>query len=281
MRAKISGLEVFVESTLVLSGIEPRSGYQGQQIMKLVTGLRDESSVRNRQDAQDRIDIQHCKRRRKALWVGVLWLAVLGLLAMLAGQCLGATELVGAHQSFPRVIHYLGNKTMPCSGVLVWKSERLDLAQVVTAAHLFTEGVGTVKVCCSDGKTYQANVVHIDRQRDFAVLHIRRPWCRVVRFAARLPVVGARLLLGGYARGGRFRWHGGRLGRLDRNGWFAVGVTSEQGDSGGPILNANNELVGLISATRPGETIGPSVTAIAAAAKKYRPVQTASVRPDT
>lgn len=205
--------------------------------------------------------------------LAVFYVILMGLLfaGMLAGQCWGATVSPMVQPSCPRVIHHLGNKTMPCTGVLVWKSERIDLAQVVTAAHLFTDGVGVVKVHCSDGKVYQALVVHIDRSRDFAVLHIRRPLCRVIRFAARLPVVGARLLLGGYPHGGRFRWHGGRLIRVDRDGWFAVQVSSQGGDSGGPILNENNELVGLISATRPGETIAPGVVAITVAAARHRP----------
>lgn len=159
---------------------------------------------------------------------------------------------------------------MPCSGVLVWKSDHRDLAQVVTAGHLFSDGVGTVAVHCADGKRYRALVVHVDRQRDFAVLHIRRPLCRAIRFAARLPVAGAKLLLGGYPRSGRFRWHGGRLGRWHRDGSCTINVGSEPGDSGGPILNADNELVGLISATRPGETIGPGVTLIAAVVANCR-----------
>ena len=180
--------------------------------------------------------------------------AVVLCVALLAGQCFGATELVGAHPSCPRVINQVGNKTFPCSGVLVWKSDRLDLAQVVTAAHLFDDGVGCVTVQCADGKRYQALVVHVDRKRDFAVLHIRRPVCRVIRFAARLPVIGAKLLLGGYPLGGRFRWHGGLLDRLNRDGSLAVRVGSQPGDSGGPILNENNELVGLIADTHDPNT---------------------------
>jgi S1-C subfamily serine protease len=215
----------------------------------------------------------HAAKRRRAQWCAALvaYCLVCLLVILWAGQCFGATVPLTVYPSCPRVVHHLGNKTMPCSGVLIWKSESRDLAQVVTTAHLFTEGVGAVKVACADGKTYNALVVHIDRPRDFAILHIRRPLCRVVRFAARLPVVGARLLLGGYPHGGRFRWHGGLLGRWDRNGWFAVRVSSQQGDSGGPILNEKNELVGLISATRPGETIAPGVAAIAAAAADHRP----------
>ncbi|KKM14868.1 hypothetical protein LCGC14_1701740 [marine sediment metagenome] len=182
----------------------------------------------------------------------IKWLIL--AVALLAGQCFGATEFVGAHPSCPRVIHQLGNQTMPCSGVLIWKSERNDLAQVVTAAHLFSDGVGRVTVQCADGKRYAALVVHIDRKHDFAVLHIRRPLCRVICFAARLPVIGANLLLGGYPLGGRFRWHGGLLDRLNRDGSLAVRVGSQPGDSGGPILNENNELVGLIADTHGPET---------------------------
>ncbi len=198
-------------------------------------------------------------------------------------RCSGATGFSESYPSCPRVVHHLGNKTMPCSGVLVWKSERLDLAQVVTAAHLFTEGVGTVRVSCADGKTYLAHVVHIDRPLDFAVLHIRRPLCRVIRFAARLPVAGARLFLGGYPRGGRFRWRGARLIRVARDGSLMTEMWSQPGDSGGPVVNENRELVGLIAdthnpATCPNRpncadgvvTGGPSVTAIAAATAKYQ-----------
>jgi len=230
----------------------------------------------------------------RGLMVAVLAGLLLG--AALVSTCLGATAPPSIYPSCPRVIHYLGNKSTPCSGVLVWKSESHDVAQVVTAAHLFTEGVGTVRVSCADGKTYLANVVHIDRQCDFAVLHIRRPLCRVVRFAARLPVAGARLLLGGYPRGGRFRWHGGRFLRTGGRGSFIVQGLSQPGDSGGPILNAQNELVGLIADTHDPATCpnapncqhgatpttgGPTVAAIAAAAKKYQALAEASAPTST
>lgn len=213
-------------------------------------------------------------------WYGCRLAAVAVVLFWLlaAGQCFGATAPPTVYPSCPRVSNRVGNVTSHATGVLVWKSERVDLAQVVTAAHLLDDGVGVVKVACAGGKTYNALVVHVDRRHDFTVLHIRRPLCRVVRFAIRAPVVGARLLLGGYPRGGRFRWHGGALLRIGRDGSFAVRLASEDGDSGGPVLNDQNELVGLISNTTcrdcvplgPHDTFGPSVSVIAAAAKKYQ-----------
>ena len=234
----------------------------------------------------------HTAKRRRAQWCAALvayWLVCL-LVSLLAGQCWAATVVTAAQSTVypgcPRVVNQVGNRKWDISGVLVWKSEQVDLAQVVTAAHLFDDGVGTVKVSCADGKTYNARVVHIDRPRDFAVLHIRRPLCRVIRFAARLPIAGARLLLGGYPHGGRFRWHGGRFLCADASGSFIVQGLSQPGDSGGPILNERNELVGLIADTHDPATCpnapncehgdspttgGPTATAIAAATAEHRP----------
>ena len=58
------------------------------------------------------------------------------------------------------------------SGTLVDKSDDGREGLVLTCAHLFSEGVGTVVVEFPGGKSHGAKVVAIDREADLAALAI-------------------------------------------------------------------------------------------------------------
>ena len=76
----------------------------------------------------------------------IKWLIL--AVALLAGQCFGA-DFTGAHPSCPRVINRVGNLTVPCTGVLVWKSNTVDLAQVALGDSIWRE--------CWDRRTRNVN----------------------------------------------------------------------------------------------------------------------------
>jgi len=142
------------------------------------------------------------------------------------------------------------------------------LGTVISAAHCFDTRHGTVTCTFPDGQKVKATVKHLDYRRDIAILTIPRPQgINPVRMADVLPGKGEIATLIG---------HGGN----PRRGFFAhaayvqsgggetiqVSSPSSQGDSGGCLLNARGQYLGVICRTSslsggPGSTycawVGP------------------------
>lgn len=64
------------------------------------------------------------RRLNELSWiVAVAAIAAVILLAVLAGQCFGATVPPTVYPSCPRVVNQVGNRTFPCSGVEKYHEE--------------------------------------------------------------------------------------------------------------------------------------------------------------
>ncbi len=168
-----------------------------------------------------------------------------------------------SHAAVPRVIHRLGRQTMACAGVLVHKYDDRNLALVITAAHLFTEGTGDVEVKFPNGDRYAARLEVLDKTWDLALLGIRKPGAAPVAIASTKPAIGDLLTAGGYPQGNPYRTVTGRFSRWVGPGggqpfdMLDMAARVEQGDSGGPILNGRGQLVGIISGCDGRYTTGP------------------------
>ncbi len=168
-----------------------------------------------------------------------------------------------SHASVPRVIHRLGRQTMACTGVLVHKYDDRNLALILTAAHLFTEGTGDLEVTFPNGDRYAARLEVIDKTWDLALLGIRSPEAAPVAIASTKPVRGDLLSAGGYPLGRAFRTVTGRFSRWVGPGggqpfdMIDMAAVVQQGDSGGPIFNRRGQLVGIISGCDGRYTTGP------------------------
>ena len=136
------------------------------------------------------------------------------------------------------------------SGTLVDKNREHGL--VLTCAHLFDDGVGTVVVQFAGGKSYGAKVLEIDRAWDLAALLIYAPNVEPVAVADATPRIGTALESCGYGVDGRLWCNRGRLLRaVTAQGTptpesFELSGSARQGDSGGPVLDGERRLVGVL-----------------------------------
>ncbi|MCS7303692.1 MAG: trypsin-like peptidase domain-containing protein [Thermoguttaceae bacterium] len=160
----------------------------------------------------------------------------------------------GVHPAVCRLIHTLpGGLRAIGTGVLVDKEGQYGL--IITCQHLFREGVGRITVVFPDGQTYEARLLHQDPVADLAALLIARPSAEPVPVATKPPQPGEPVQSCGYGPDGRYWCNQGQVIGYSRTGlsagWETLELTgrARQGDSGGPVFNAQGELVAVIWGT--------------------------------
>lgn len=136
------------------------------------------------------------------------------------------------------------------------------VAAVVTAAHLFRDATQSAQYyVVAKGKRYNATVRHLDKTWDVAVLAIWDPGITPIALSEKTPVRGDTGRLIGFGQGS-YRQVVGRLTQYvaPRKNvpfeWAEYSAASRDGDSGGPVLNAEGQLVGVISSTNARATVG-------------------------
>lgn len=161
----------------------------------------------------------------------------------------GARELAAV----VRVSNRLGNSQSLGSGTLVDKNDEHGL--IVTCGHLFDDGTGTVVVQFTDGKSYCAKVLEVERAWDLAALLIVAPSAEPLPIVDAPPRVGTPLESCGYGPNGRLlRNRGQMLRAVTAQGTttpesFELSGSARQGDSGGPVLDSQLRLVGVLFGT--------------------------------
>lgn len=145
------------------------------------------------------------------------------------------------------------------SGALVAVNERHGL--VVTNWHVVRDSRGHVEVLFPDGFRSSAKVLKVDRDWDLAALVIWRPPAAPIRLASQIPRRGELLSIAGYGRGS-YRMATGRCTNYVSPGgelpaeMVELSAGARQGDSGGPILNQQGELAGVLFGAAWGKTTG-------------------------
>jgi len=152
-----------------------------------------------------------------------------------------------------RVVHALG----PCrnygSGTLVHDDGRR--AVVLSCAHLFREGTGQVHVHLRDGRTLAAIPKAIDMTWDLSALEIDSPGIAPIDLAATVPLPGQRLQSCGFGPNGVYQCNTGTVQGYTRASntqtceTLCLTGSARDGDSGGPVLNLQGELVGVLWGT--------------------------------
>lgn len=161
--------------------------------------------------------------------------------------------------SVARIIVPERNGTSFGSGSLVF-AER-DYALVVTNWHVVSDRVGEVSVQFPDGFQSAGKVLKVDRDWDLAAIGIWRPQVEPMRLAAQAPQIGDALAIAGYGSG-QWRLAPGRCTQFVSPGssfpadMIEVSVEARQGDSGGPILNQQGEIAGVLFGAGRGSTSG-------------------------
>lgn len=119
---------------------------------------------------------------------------------------------------------------------------------VITNEHVIREAKnGNVKIINTDGKTYDGQVLTIDRKNDLALVRI----ISSDRFSALSFADQGSILVGQkvFAIGSPFGLSGtlttGILSRVASNGDLQTDARLNPGNSGGPLLNSHGEIIGV------------------------------------
>ncbi len=147
----------------------------------------------------------------------------------------------------------LGSARAAGSGTLV--DVDADRGLVVTCAHLFRDGAGTLSVTFPSQQTFAARLVKSDAAADLAALVIAPPGIEPIAVAARYPRRGEPLVSCGYGSDGRLWCNRGQaLGYVAASNsqdveTLELSGTARQGDSGGPVLDQNHQLAAVLFGT--------------------------------
>ena len=151
------------------------------------------------------------------------------------------------------------------SGVLVDVNASQGL--VLTNWHVIRDSRSAVLVQFPDGFQSAGTVVRSDEAWDLAAISIWKPPAEPVLLAARDAVPGEPLTIAGYGRGS-FRAQTGRCteylspGRGYPEELVELAAPARQGDSGGPILDADGRLAGVLFGEGAGRTVGSCVSRV-------------------
>lgn len=157
-----------------------------------------------------------------------------------------------------RVFNQLEVEAVVGSGTLVRREGPVGI--VLSCAHLFSEGRGELYILGDGPRPQRALLLGLDERNDLSCFAVARPQGAAIPVAGDLPRARAALESCGYGQQGAFAVNRGRLlGYTTLVGGQPQGVLemtglARQGDSGGPILNAQRQLVGVIIGTD-GETV--------------------------
>lgn len=163
----------------------------------------------------------------------------------------------GFRSSVVRIMCQLDRGKCYGSGVLVrWRGQVV----VLTARHVVDGAKSVTVTVTSTGKTHSARVLKTDHSWDCAVLYLDQPpqGVQIAELAfgnnATLQA-GARLESLGYGPDGKMAANGGlfvgyrRSTATPQDGpddWFILSGYARQGDSGGPVFNAQGQVIGVL-----------------------------------
>ncbi len=163
------------------------------------------------------------------------------------------------HPAVVRVVVSEGQTMSLGSGTLVAVQGRHGL--IVTNWHVVRDARGPINVVFPDGFRSGASVLATDADWDLAALAIWRPNVEPVRVSHRPPQVDDVLTIAGYGSG-NYRSASGRCVQYIAPGgnhpfeMLELSASARDGDSGGPIFNAQGELAGVLFGAARGRTAG-------------------------
>ena len=132
---------------------------------------------------------------------------------------------------------------------------------VLTNWHVVRDATGEISVKFANGSSAKAEVLKTDSTWDLAALLISRPEVEPVEVATDIPQNGDTLTIAGYGKG-KYREATGSVVQYVSPGGdhpfeiVEVGVGARQGDSGGPILNEDGKVAGVLFGSANGCTNG-------------------------
>ena len=170
--------------------------------------------------------------------------------------------LLSGQTPHPAVVRIIAPETGGVSlgsGVLVDANATQGL--VLTNWHVVRDSRSAVLVQFPDGFQSAGTVVRCDEAWDLAAISVWKPPATPVALADHNPVPGEPLSIAGYGRGA-YRAQSGRCTEyLSPGAGFPkelveLAAPARQGDSGGPILDSNGRLAGVLFGEGEGRTVG-------------------------
>lgn len=164
------------------------------------------------------------------------------------------------------------------TGVLVARDDHQGW--VLTCDHLFREGIGRITAVFPSSagwRGFEGRIVARDPIADLALVAIAAPEGTPIPLAETHPAPGELVLLAGYGRTGRFHIISGQvLGYVASNvpqirETLQIRGAAEDGDSGGPIVNATGELVAVTWGTDGVRSVGTYCGRIRAFLRAFLP----------
>ena len=151
------------------------------------------------------------------------------------------------------------------SGVLVDMNQSQGL--VLTNWHVIRDTRTAVLVQFPDGFQSAGTVIRHDEAWDLAALVIWKPEATPIPLAEQPPQIGELLTIAGFGRGAYRAETGPCTEYLAPGAGYAkefveLSATARQGGSGGPILNADCKLAGVLFGQSEGRTIGSCSTRV-------------------
>lgn len=212
---------------------------------------------------------------RKDQWTFVLLLAaVVAVLGMLTAAVRGQEE------SICRIYNELGRMTDIGSGALIDATETQGF--VLSCEHIFSDGVGNIVCVFPDGTKRGGKLIGVDREHDLSAIVIKNPG---------LPALGiaepaGTLRVCGYGGEGIYRAGACQVvGQSNLSN--IVNTIARSGDSGGPLIDAQNRVVGVVWGSVDGTAYATKTTHLVQFCQQYgicpggqcRPQQPQIVRP--
>jgi hypothetical protein len=114
---------------------------------------------------------------------------------------------------------------------------------VITCKHLFDDGYERIICTFPNGKRYAALLTHTAPHADLAMLRIKSPGIETLPIDASEQT--GTLTAGGFGPNGQFVAATGQVVRSD-GGATSINAPVRQGDSGGGVINANRQFVGVV-----------------------------------
>ena len=167
------------------------------------------------------------------------------------------------HPAVARIIARESSGVSLGSGVLVDSNGSQGL--VLTNWHVIRDSQSAVLVQFADGFQSAGTVIRFDEAWDLAAISIWKPEATPVQLAPRNPLQGEALCIAGYGRGA-YREQRGRCTEYLSPGsgypkeLVELQAPARQGDSGGPILDTEGRLAGVLFGEGDGRTIGSCVS---------------------
>lgn len=139
-----------------------------------------------------------------------------------------------------------------------------DYGVVLTNWHVVRDATGPIQVTFPNGFQSFAVVLKDSETWDLAALKIQRPPIKPMRIGSTVPRPGAEITIAGYGSG-QYRAARGRCTQYcapDPKSPFEMieaSVEARHGDSGGPMINAQGELAGVLFGASRGTTSGTHI----------------------